>query len=192
MLATPPRPTIDQRTLKTIEIAAALFTRRNPGLGLESDDLVQELTVHVLQRSTAFDHDAGAWSTFVKCVVRTKLTSIYRAQNTLRKSVVHAAMPLSTLQKDNGACPKNVDSVKQPSQLGRRIRSSVESSDLRRDVDRALDKLPDDLRDLAQQLAESQSLHAAARALGISRSTAYRRLNQLREILCQFDLHEYL
>jgi transcriptional regulator of acetoin/glycerol metabolism len=77
------------------------------------------------------------------------------------------------------------------SRMGRRSLSWHEHTDLRVDIQRVIDRLPMELGVIACLLA-TDSICQVARRLGLSRSTIYRRIEQLRTAFLCVGLDQYI
>jgi DNA-directed RNA polymerase specialized sigma24 family protein len=69
-------PVVDQVVIRTIQLAVNTHIRRHNLPKSDRDDLVQEIALHLIQQSSGFNPMVGAWSTYVKCVVKSKLASL--------------------------------------------------------------------------------------------------------------------
>lgn len=76
-------------------------------------------------------------------------------------------------------------------QIGRQSRPEAELLDLRIDVERILAGVRPDVAFFARRLAH-ESVSEAARSAGISRATAYRRVQKLRTVFAENGLDTYL
>lgn len=118
-------------------------------------DLEQELTLHVLQRRPRFNPKRGSWAAFVRRVVK------YYGENLVRDR--------RTAKRYGGPTDPLTDEIP----------ARDESDAIARAVRAAVAELPAELREVAE-LVLSGSVAAAARELGVSRSTVYARLREIR------------
>lgn len=72
-------PIVDKVALRSIHVGVNAFIRKFNLPKADRDDLVQDVALHLIQQAENFNPTVGAWSTFVKCVIRSKLASIRRA-----------------------------------------------------------------------------------------------------------------
>jgi len=69
-------PVVDQVVLRSIQLAVDAHLRRHNLPKSDRDDLIQEVALHLLHQSSGFDPMVGASSTYVKCVVKSKLATL--------------------------------------------------------------------------------------------------------------------
>jgi RNA polymerase sigma factor (sigma-70 family) len=148
------------------------------------EDLSQDCRVELLRKLGRYDPSRGAIEAYAARVLKNFLA------NCLRNRVAQRRDPRSvtTLGEIDGS-----DRVPQVAKdrFRRDRRSSLEQSDLSHDLLTVLGLLPPDLQDLALRL-KYQSVAAAARELGIPRTTVQSRIRKLRVIFERHDLKEYL
>lgn len=121
-------------------------------------DLEQELALRLLERRHRFDAARGPWPAFARRVVENAGTNALR----FRARAKRASGPTEPL----------TEGVPAPDDAEARARAA--------DLGRALNALPAELRAVAELLT-THTVTAAARALGVSRSTVYARLRAIRD-----------
>jgi RNA polymerase sigma factor (sigma-70 family) len=156
---TEPNPTtpIDPATAALIRRKAARMVGR-AGLRVQDrEDLEQELALHILEREGAFDVRRGSWHAFARHVVDRHGENIVRS----RRAKKRYGGPEERLTEEIPAPPTEAE-----------VPVHV--------VATALATLPEKLRRVAELVMEG-TVTAAAKALGISRSTVYARLREIRD-----------
>ena len=134
----------------------------------ENEDIRQELTLHLLKQWPNYDETKSVPTTFIAAVINAKVRDMLRVQRSqLREE------PLDDFleeELDEGI----LDGIR-----GQPDVSDFDRIDLRLDTEAVLAGLPPDLRQLAEILKE-MSVAAAARELGIPKTTLWRRVDVLR------------
>jgi RNA polymerase sigma-70 factor, ECF subfamily len=141
------------RRAALVYAAAAVVASALPGA--DRADLAQEALLDLWRALPKFDPVRASLRTFAERVVASRIASVVRAQQSIRRRQVSMEVP---------------PHCEHPG-------SSVE---LRIDVERALAVLRDDDRRLARLLSE-YSPTEASRILRTSRSTVYLRINRIRQ-----------
>lgn len=123
----------------------------------DEEDVTQELTLRLLERLDRYDPARGTWPAFARCVIERLGNNLTRDRRAAKRDGgQHAPLP--------GEVPAP---------------AGGDAGDLARDVAGVLAGLPDDLR-RAAELVMIGTVAEAARALGVSTSTVYARLRELR------------
>lgn len=135
----------------------------------DRDDIEQELTLDLLQRSPKFDPQRCTARKFVVWVVRKKLYHLIRARLRDKRRKVFGGKSVECLSKNievgrprGGDCDEAVQ------------------RELALDVRSVLEQLPRSLRDVAERL-QFDSISQVARDLGVPRSTLRSMLKKIRE-----------
>jgi RNA polymerase sigma factor (sigma-70 family) len=154
---------------------------------LDSDEIVQDAVLNLLRRADSFDPAVATWSTFIGCVVRSTIATAHRkAVRTRRTS---GRRPVSLQQAARASAGQNVELAAtiedgcSPRQSLQERRSFVDRCDIKQDAESLLSALSVEQIRLLRVVAESNTYSAAARSLGLSRSTFQRRLHALRDYL---------
>ncbi|MDY3563388.1 hypothetical protein R5W23_004891 [Gemmata sp. JC673] len=135
----------------------------------DREDIEHDLVLRVLVQRHRFDDGRGTWPAFVWRVVERAGDNILRS----RRRAKRAGRPAESLT------------------AGSATADPAESSARAADLARALAALPPELRAVAVLLT-THTAAAAARALGLSRSTVYARLQRIRARPEWAGLAEYL
>lgn len=158
-------------------------------------DIEQELWLDLLNRWPRFDAERAGGRTFTARVVRHQAIKIFGRQKDIAGDPARAVCSLHQLTADEDGRPfplaHAVDEEAQARRIGHQPRSPQELFELRSDVRRTVARLPVALRDLCDRLTRC-SVSQAARELGITRASFYRRLAKVRSHLSQEGLQEYL
>jgi len=89
----PWRQEITADDLVTIRVAARDLVGRHGYTRSDLDDIVQDLALHVLERLGEYDPGRGAWSTFLKRVLRNKISHLIEYR-TFQKRDYRKCIPL--------------------------------------------------------------------------------------------------
>jgi len=161
----------DPTLAAVIRRKAARLARRVPDPAADRDDLAQDLAAALLARRPKFDPARGDPGAFAHAVVGTAAADIRRGRAAAKRARPAPAGPPEGCPDPRAADPA--------------------ATDLAPDVAAAVARLPDDLRAVADLLAAT-TVAGAARALGISRATLYRRVAEVRAAFERAGLRDYL
>ncbi|OQA29868.1 MAG: Sigma-70 region 2 [Verrucomicrobia bacterium ADurb.Bin345] len=92
-LLLPWRTEITQDDLVSIRVAARGLAGRHGYSLSDFEDIAQDLALHVLERMGEYDPGRGAWSTFLKRVLRNKISHLIEYR-TFQKRDYRKCMPL--------------------------------------------------------------------------------------------------
>lgn len=196
MLASIHSRTIDNETLDHIRFVVRNHIRQHNLPLSEYEDLVQEVSVHLLSQSGQFNESVAGWSTYVNLVVRRRLISIHRQSTTRKETLARTATSLhrSTSVGDGGVSElcNEIQTAASPLRNMLDSRSVVSCFNLRNDFREVVGRLPDELSELCHQLTIDLNYSRICQELSISRATLYRRLAVLKRTLSEFGLGDYL
>jgi RNA polymerase sigma factor (sigma-70 family) len=147
------------------------------------EDLSQDCHVELLRKLGRYDPSRGAVEAYVARVLENFVANWFRNRVAQRRDP-RSVTWLGALDRIDCA-PGGRDRFR------RDHRSSFDQADLNQDLLTVLNSLPPDLQDLALRLMH-QSVAAAARALGIPRTTLQSRIRKLRTVFERHDLKNYL
>ena len=189
-------PIVDHVALRSIQVAVNEFLRRYSLPKADRDDLIQDVSLHLIQQAENFNPSVGAWSTFVKCVVRSKLASIRRASRTRkhRKHAKTASLNAKTRDQD-GRATEIGDLFEEGASSSRKyqkIRSAQSHSELRTDVRMVVCKLKPELRAICREFLSERNITEASEELEQARATTYRRIERIQETMTEYEIHQYL
>lgn len=188
-------PIVDQVALRSIQVAVNAFIRKYNLPKSDREDLVQEVSLHLIQQAQNFNPSVGAWSTYVKCVVRSKLASIRRATRTKKYRKQSKTVSLNQKTRDqDGRTAEMGDLFEEgasTSRKFRKIRTAQSLVELRTDIHIVVGKMKPEFGSICREMLANRSVGEAADILHVSRTTAYRRLESLNETLIEQELHRY-
>ena len=160
----------------------------------DTDDIVEDVLLHLLEHPLAFDADRGDGLGLICRVADRKIANLVASRRAAKRN--HGVQPLS-LNEPVGTEPDSPQTLEGTYDMdtylnltGKRTRSAVELQDLRLDVERFLQSLPEDLR-LIAVLLQHHRKSEAARLLGIPWGTFCDRCRELRHRMKQWKLDEY-
>lgn len=165
-----PDPT-DPYAAGLIRRKARELTRRPGFSAQECEDLEQELARRLLERRPDFDPACAKADAFTCLVITRAVIDLVRQRRAAKRD--DRAVRSLDAGRTEGTGPAR------PRDDGR---EAQRRADLRIDLEETLAALPAELRALAAALEEG-SVAAAARRLGIPRTTAHSRLERLRDAL---------
>lgn len=147
-------------------------------------DLVQELTVALLESRDAYDPAKARWTYYVKTVVDRKAVSLRRTQSTESRgnTVVIASLNVLVMNGEG----ERVELSQQVCQEERGLRRGIEHADeqsqleLSLNVAEVVSQLDEELATICRLLSE-KSVAEVARELGMPRTTLISRLAKVRE-----------
>ncbi len=181
--------------IRVIRAEAFRAAARLQPYGLDHHDLRQEFAAQWLLRRHHHEPDRSSITTFASLLCRQRGSQLLERALAQKRGCLAAASSLSdSIQAgDDGEYIERVATVSRDQceiRLGRQSRPDSDLLLLRLAVQGVLDSLPRDLLDLALRLCKGEAIPEAARRLGISRSTAYRRVERLRVIFGSAGLGE--
>lgn len=138
---------------------------------IDVDDLAQEGRLRVWQAKGRYDEERGSREAFEATVARSAIRRLRRDTYGGRRAIRRSWCSLEQVaeRRDPGRSP-----------------------DLRIDLERVLLRLSDEQRTLCQMKAEGMGRSEMARRLGMSRSTLYRRLEEIGALLAEMGFDGWL
>ena len=189
-------PIVDQVALRSINVGVNAFIRKFNLPKADSDDLIQDIALHLIQQAGNFNPSVGAWSTFVKCVIRSKLASIRRASKTIKNRKFAKAVSLNEKTRDQDGRTAEFGSLVEEgastSRKFRKIRSAQSYSELKLDVHIVVRKLKPELRAICKEFLSERNITEASEELDQARATTYRRIERIHEAMTEYEIHQYL
>lgn len=183
MGASPHRDAILTNSARSlIQFKARQLTRRNGFSQSDEEDLVQELTLRLLQKAHLYDPSRGASiNTFADRVVHSAVKMILRDRRRQKRAAGYTAVSLESSTVDVDDRPVALgDLLSTTDQQRRALTEPHLSGDDRDAVRHAIETLPPELAEIAQRLKEA-SVASVARALGVSRRQLYASIAQIRQ-----------
>lgn len=149
---------------------------RKPGFRRsDEDDLVQELTIALIEKSHLFDPTRGAASTFADRVIRTKVAMLLRDRSRLKRAAGLRAQSL-----ESGVSHSDNTSLWDSLTSNANEWEAVEQGDLKVAIARAIESLPADLQEISRRL-KTDAVSAVARDMGISRRQIRNAIERIRK-----------
>lgn len=173
---------VPSEVARVIRSQARRASRSFSRFGHSADDLEQELLLHYLRHHHQQNAGRASPATFADRICRHRLLNVFAAETAGMRSASGGLVSLSELNRDEQfAMGSKSGDWPSPQRMALRV-----------DIDRVLRTLQSELASFAYLLAQGASVTDIAQTLGISRATAYRRLNSLREQFVLAGLHRYL
>ncbi len=148
---------------------------RKPGFRRsDEDDLVQELTIALIEKSHLFDPTRGAASTFADRVIRTKVAMLLRDRSRLKRAAGLRAQSL-----ESGVSHSDNTSLWDSLTSNANEWEAVEQGDLKVAIARAIESLPADLQEISRRL-KTDAVAAVARDMRISRRQVRNAVERIR------------
>ncbi|MCC7409986.1 MAG: sigma-70 family RNA polymerase sigma factor [Phycisphaeraceae bacterium] len=159
-------------------------------------DLRQELLQDILARMPKFNGSRAGAKTFISRLIDHRIADIIEHRCAGCRDHQREESSLDDWVRDElgkwqtqGAL---TDEDRGKAHRGISPRSRQERAELILDVHEVVDSLPPDLRDLVEHLLRSETVVGIARVTGLSSSTLYRRLEQIRVRFREAGLDGYL
>lgn len=155
------------------------------------DDVIQDLTLGLIERLPKFDPEKATWSTFVKNVVRRKAVSLFRHQEAECRGSDETIESLhKTIRGEDGSPEDRANTITEDAYhaaFGKQFKTDEQQAAFDSDVATVIDSLPAAQQDLCRRLM-SQPLSAVARDLGVPRTSLAYEVEKLRERFRQAGL----
>ena len=182
----------DRYIQSVIRKQAARITKAVQLPRTEREDLEQDLRLHLMERRGAYDRRRGSWNTFARTVIERKAACLLQAARAQNRSRSREAWSLDEdAPSGDGARGQFLDQDAYLLRTARISRVSDELNDLRIDVDRVVEKLKPEHRELARSLM-AERVAEVSRRTGVSRSTLYEHIKQIRKVFRDEGLEDYL
>jgi RNA polymerase sigma factor (sigma-70 family) len=185
----------DPYVRKLVHRKARQRTREKALKGDDVEDIEQDLWVHLIEQSSKYNPNKAVVATFAARVTEHKIVSLIRHRKALRRGGRKRVLSLDADVSDKhgkkvarGSLITADDGLRR---LGVHKPSAVEAIDSAQNTERFLSQLPSELRDLVERTLAS-SITDVARDLGVSRTTIYARLSELRKFIEENKLAEFL
>lgn len=160
-----------------IKYKAKQLSRKSGFRSSEEEDLVQELTMALIEKSHLFDPTRGAASTFADRVIRTAIAMLIRDRRRLKRAAGFTAQSL----EQPTSCDADTASLRDSlPATGSSAPQMVEGNDFISAVRSAVQLLPPDLKEIATRL-KINPISAVARDMGISRRQLGNAIERIRK-----------
>jgi RNA polymerase sigma factor (sigma-70 family) len=158
------------------------------------EDLTQDFRAELLRKLSAYDPCKRPMAAFIRMLLGRFFAKWLRHRFADRRNPRRVVSLNMLIRNDEGLwieLGKTIAQGMHNKRHGRRVRSDQEHADLRNDVDGVMQGLAHELRAVADQLMD-KSVTAAARELGIPRTTLHERVRQLRQNCDRKNLRDFL
>jgi RNA polymerase sigma factor (sigma-70 family) len=148
--------------------------------GQDEDDLIQELTLHLLKKLVRFDRTRGPLAAFARLALDSAAANLLRrgaVENRLRPVSLHSP---SHAGGEDGTLASVVGDPEYNARRRYHPPDAAGLADSELDLAEALDRLPPALRSLAENLALGKTLSEVAREQDVPRTTLNDRVRKLR------------
>lgn len=175
----------DPETAALIRRKARKLCRRTGFNRSDTDDVEQEFRVHLWRKMPCYDPTRGTWPSFVKCVLDRRGVSLQRERLAEKRGGTRPALSLSEeVTGADGRCAELHECV--PC----RERGTA---DLMIDLQRVRGSLGSPkARAAMKHLSNGGTTNSMCGAIGVSRRTAMRLTNALRERMVELGIEEYV
>lgn len=150
----------------------------------EREDVIQNMTLTLLEQSANFDPQRAKWSTYVKETVHRIAVSLRRREDAECRRGRRDVASLSVLIPDEDGqlveLGATVSEAEYDAGLGRQRPSHTDAIDLTLDTQAVIDRLPENLREIAQRL-KHQTVSQVAREMSIPRTTLLHHISKIRD-----------
>lgn len=161
----------------------------------DTQDLEHEFWLDLLPRLSSYDPCRSEMNTFINRLVANKIVNIKEHQEAGKRDYRLRAGSLDEdVEDEEGESTSPADVIDEEDcfrRLGWSCGPSEEERDLKIDLAAVVDSLPTDLREVWERL-KIQDVTEMSIAMRISRSSVYRKIEEIRKILRAKGLEEYL
>ena len=159
-------------------------------------DIEQELMIELAERLPTFDPDRASEEAFITWVVLQRIADLIRSQRTKKRRIDVEATSLNDLVYVSESGSKEEKWATLDNEIfqeftGSDSKSHNERIDLEIDLERVMENLPEKLRTVCEFLSK-YSISETARRLGISRTSLYKSIHELRDAFEQAGMKDYL
>lgn len=189
------RAGLDERTAQFIRWNSIRLAGRGAFAGYAPQDLQQELLLECWKALPRFDHKRACRRTFFQRVIHNLIASTVEAQSAACRDYRRCRRSINEPVAFSKNCPEEFgDSISDndyQARMGRAALSAYERAELQIDVRAVIATLPPELAAVALVL-KSEGVVEAGYRLGLSRSTVYRRVANIRALFQSAGLDLYL
>lgn len=184
---------ISQYTRTLISVKVHQIIGRYGLISSDREDLEQELTLAVLEAANAWDSTRGSRNTFDNRIVNRKVATIIRYRSRGCRDYHRGCLSLddAVCNEDGGSSSHGAMLTEDTDCRRGGVDASEERADRSMDVRSAVRSLEPDLHRLCDLLGKGTKADAAE-AMGLSRTTIYKRCEAIRERFAQMGLADYV
>lgn len=171
---------------------AAELARRSCAIGLDADDVRQELLLQLWRRRLGFNPQRGGHAGFIARVIHNAAADLIAKHTAATRGGFQIPVSIDepALDDDGQACHL-ADILPSEAGLWANPATTLEISELRADLRSALAQLPREDQALCANLAHN-SISEISRRQGCSRATIYERIADIRQTFDRLRLADYL
>jgi DNA-directed RNA polymerase specialized sigma24 family protein len=184
---TPIAPSLDRETWRRIRRKAKQLVGKAGLRQADREDIEQELALQVWRGLQNFQPGTGRPGAFVAMILERAANSLLRLRNSSKRGGRHVHQPLVS---ECEAPEESLHSAEASCALCSTDASHEAIFALTHDVNVVLGQLPPSLQRLAEEL-KHHTVAEVARGAGLSRSTIYARIAQLRAAFAAADLKNF-
>jgi RNA polymerase sigma-70 factor, ECF subfamily len=179
-------PGINSYAVQLIRFKARQLSKLPCFIAEETEDLEQELMISLLQNSAAFNPERASLNTFIGRVVESRASTLITTASARIRNSGQPAIPLQMVSEPDqpNGTETGVDA------LFHALGKNPDAMEIAIDFDRCVRQLSEEQKHLCQLLPFHQA-EIISGIMGWSRSTFFRRVNDLRESFRERGL-EYL
>ena len=170
---------------KCIRFTARRLVGRYGFTQADEEDLVQELTIHVLKQLPKYDADRASIKTFITRIVNNRASELVArtiaAKRDARCVIYSLNEPIDPSNTDGGERVDGLSGDEYAARLGVRSNTSMVMLEMYIDLDKISGRLPVQERRVLDRLRCDTSVDEIARELGVHRSTVYERMTSIRK-----------
>jgi RNA polymerase sigma factor (sigma-70 family) len=187
---------VPAEVMTVIRVLALRASRSSVRFGDFVEDVTQDLLLHYLQQRDRYDPGRSSVATFAARVCGHRAIGMHAKASAQKRgsgvSVKSLSEPVAIGQAgENILLESTISADSFNMNLGRQTQPEAELRDLQIDIEHILAGVRPDVALFARRLAH-ESVSEAARSAGISRATAYRRVQKLRTAFAENGLDTYL
>jgi len=192
----PDVPQLDDYAIQLIKHKARQLVGRAGYAENDRPDIEGDLTLDLLRRLPKFDPSRASRNTFIARVVEHGVARlIERREAPMRDARRCTASLNDRIEDDEGKSVERGELIDQDTYLesiGQPTMPLADRVALRMDLDRVLATVTPEMRDLWERRADGQTFTEISRETGIPRGTLYERMKQLRKLVEDAGLQDYL
>ena len=192
----PDVPQLDDYAIQLIKHKARQLVGRAGYTEDDRPDIEGDLTLDLLRRLPKFDPSRASRNTFIARVVEHGVARLIERQEAPMRDVRRCAASLNDrIEDDEGKSVERGELINQDTYLESTGQPTMPLADrvaLRMDLDRVLATVTPEMRDLWERRADGQTFTEISRETGIPRGTLYERMKQLRKLVEDAGLQDYL
>ncbi len=186
---------VNQCALRLIRCKARQVAGRYGFSKSDIEDLEQEFWLDLLQRRSSYDSGRSQLNTFTNRIITHRIANMKETQEAAKRDYRLCAGSLDEeIEDEDGdttSLHESVDANDCFKRAGWSGHSSEDQIGLKLDVDKIISSLPPELRETCERL-KIPTVSEISEVMGISRSSVYRKIEQIRKILEAGGIREYL